>query len=70
MPTARGTVDLQWDDPATITYGMALGDAPARAALVVVTHQATDEALSATVEELGRLGVVQAVASVMRVEGE
>ncbi|GAB3597186.1 homoserine dehydrogenase [Angustibacter peucedani] len=46
------------------------GDAAPRAALVVVTHQATDEALSATVDELGRLDVVQAVASVMRVEGE
>jgi len=45
-------------------------DGPTRAALVVVTHQASDEALSATVDELGRLDVVQAVASVMRVEGE
>ena len=46
------------------------GDAPVRAALVVVTHQATDEALAATVDELGRLDVVQAVASVMRVEAD
>ena len=46
------------------------GDAAPRAALVVVTHQATDEALAATVDELGKLDVVQAVASVMRVEGE
>ncbi len=46
------------------------GDAPPRAALVVVTHEALDEALSATVDDLGRLDVVQAVASVMRVEGE
>jgi homoserine dehydrogenase len=46
------------------------GDTGARAALVVVTHQARDEALSATVDELGGLDVVQAVASVMRVEGE
>jgi homoserine dehydrogenase len=46
------------------------GDAAPRAALVVVTHRATDEALAATVEELGKLDVVQAVASVMRVEGE
>jgi homoserine dehydrogenase len=45
-------------------------DQPARAALVVVTHQASDEALSATVEDLGQLDVVRAVASVMRVEGE
>ena len=46
------------------------GDAPPRAALVVVTHQATDEALAATVDDLAKLDVVQAVASVMRVEGE
>jgi homoserine dehydrogenase len=48
----------------------AEGDQPAHAALVVVTHQASDEALSATVEDLGQLDVVRAVASVMRVEGE
>ncbi|GAB3678081.1 homoserine dehydrogenase [Angustibacter aerolatus] len=41
-----------------------------RAALVVVTHQASDAALSATVEALADLDVVEAVASVMRVEGE
>ena len=40
------------------------------AALVVVTHTAPDAALSATVEALARLDVVDAVASVMRVEGE
>jgi homoserine dehydrogenase len=39
------------------------------ATLVIVTHQATDAALSATVGELHRLDVVRAVASVMRVEG-
>ncbi|HTR69317.1 MAG TPA: homoserine dehydrogenase [Mycobacteriales bacterium] len=39
------------------------------ATLVLVTHSATDAALSATVEELRRLDVVRAVASVMRVEG-
>jgi homoserine dehydrogenase len=41
-----------------------------RASLVVVTHSATDAALSATVDALGDLDVVEAVASVMRVEGE
>jgi homoserine dehydrogenase len=39
------------------------------ATLVLVTHTATDAALSATVEELRRLDAVRAVASVMRVEG-
>ncbi|HVS69119.1 MAG TPA: homoserine dehydrogenase [Mycobacteriales bacterium] len=39
------------------------------ATLDLVTHDATDAALSATVEELRRLDVVRAVASVMRVEG-
>ena len=45
--------------------------APAqRASLVVVTHAATDAALSATVEALAHLDPVQAVESVMRVEGD
>ena len=39
------------------------------ATLVLVTHTATDAALSATVDELRRLDAVRAVASVMRVEG-
>ncbi|MDP9408258.1 MAG: homoserine dehydrogenase [Actinomycetota bacterium] len=39
------------------------------AILVLVTHAASDAALSATVEELRGLDVVRAVASVMRVEG-
>lgn len=39
------------------------------ASLTLVTHAATDAALSATVEELRVLDVVRAVASVMRVEG-
>jgi homoserine dehydrogenase len=39
------------------------------ATLDLVTHDATDAALAATVEELRRLDVVRAVASVMRVEG-
>src|SRR5262249_38758310 len=40
------------------------------ATLVIVTHAATDAALSSTVDELRRLDVVREVASVMRVEGE
>jgi homoserine dehydrogenase len=40
------------------------------AELVVVTHTATDAALSATVEALSDLPVVRAVNSVMRVEGD
>ncbi|MEV0645539.1 homoserine dehydrogenase [Phytomonospora sp. NPDC050363] len=39
------------------------------ALLVVVTHQATDAALAATVDELAKLPAVRQVASVMRVEG-
>jgi homoserine dehydrogenase len=39
------------------------------ASLVLVTHDATDSALVATVEELRGLDVVRAVSSVMRVEG-
>ena len=41
-----------------------------RAALVVVTHAAPDAALSATVESLAKLDVVESVVSVMRVEGD
>ena len=40
------------------------------ASLVVVTHRATDAALSATVSELRTLDNVRGVASIMRVEGE
>jgi homoserine dehydrogenase len=42
----------------------------ADAQLVIVTHRATDAALSATVEALRGLDVVRQVTSVMRVEGE
>ena len=42
----------------------------ADAQLVVVTHRATDAALSATVASLRELDVVRDVTSVMRVEGE
>src|SRR6516165_899189 len=40
------------------------------ALLIIVTHEARDAALVATVKELEALPVVRAVASVMRVEGE
>jgi homoserine dehydrogenase len=40
------------------------------AELVIVTHTATDAALSATVEHLRELDVVRDVLSVMRVEGQ
>jgi homoserine dehydrogenase len=52
--------------PAPAVHGAPEG----RAALVVVTHTAADAALAATVEALARLPIVEAVASVMRVEGE
>ena len=40
------------------------------ASLVVVTHRASDAALSGTVETLRKLDTVRGVASIMRVEGE
>lgn len=40
-----------------------------RAMLIIVTHAATDAALSATVDELAQLDTVNEVTSVMRVEG-
>jgi homoserine dehydrogenase len=52
----------------TVRQQVAPGDG-AQARLVVVTHAATDAALSATVEALAALDAVEAVASVMRVEG-
>ncbi|SEF18176.1 homoserine dehydrogenase [Jiangella alba] len=45
-------------------------EGPDDAELVVVTHQATDDALAATVDGLTRLDTVRAVLSVMRVEGD
>jgi homoserine dehydrogenase len=42
----------------------------ADAQLVIVTHRATDAALSATVEDLRKLETVREVTSVMRVEGD
>ncbi|WP_373368090.1 homoserine dehydrogenase [Kineococcus rubinsiae] len=44
-------------------------DDAGRAVLVVVTHTATDAALSATVDELEGLDIVDSVAGVLRVEG-
>ena len=41
----------------------------ARANLIIVTHSASDAALSSTVERLRTLDVVRGVNSVMRVEG-
>jgi homoserine dehydrogenase len=41
-----------------------------RASLIVVTHSASDAALSATVDALAALSTVRGVTSVMRVEGE
>jgi homoserine dehydrogenase len=40
------------------------------AQLVVVSHRATDQALSATVEALREMPEVRDVSSVMRVEGD
>ncbi len=45
-------------------------ESPDDAELVIVTHQAADDALAATVDGLTRLDTVRAVLSVMRVEGE
>ncbi len=45
-------------------------EGPDDAELVIVTHRATDEALTATVEGLNDLDTVRDVLSVMRVEGE
>ena len=44
-------------------------DGGSRAMLIIVTHAATDAALSATVNELAELDTVNEVTSVMRVEG-
>jgi homoserine dehydrogenase len=44
-------------------------DGESRAMLIIVTHAATDAALSATVDELAQLDAVSEVTSVMRVEG-
>ena len=44
-------------------------DSNARANLIIVTHTASDAALSGTVDRLRTLDVVRGVNSVMRVEG-
>ena len=43
--------------------------APAGARIVVVTHRATDAALSETVEALAQLEAVETINSVLRMEG-
>jgi homoserine dehydrogenase len=52
----------------TVRQQVAPGEGE-RAKLIVVTHQATDAALAATVDALARLDSVDDVASVLRVEG-
>ncbi len=54
----------------TVRQRLVGGKGGRRAALVVVTHTAPDSALAATVEALEGLDVVDAVASVLRVEGD
>ncbi|EWS99612.1 homoserine dehydrogenase [Intrasporangium oryzae NRRL B-24470] len=55
----------------TVRQQLVPGEAgqAARANLIIVTHTATDAALSSTVERLRTLDVVRGVNSVMRVEG-
>lgn len=53
----------------TVRQTLVTTDGTPHAALVVSTHSAKDSALSKTVAELGELDVVDAVASVLRVEG-
>jgi homoserine dehydrogenase len=48
---------------------MLIAGSPTRANLVIVTHRASDAALSATVDALDDLDTVREVVSVMRVEG-
>ena len=53
----------------TVRQQVAAGSGE-RAKLIVVTHRASDAALSATVDALAGLDSVDDVASVMRVEGD
>lgn len=55
----------------TVRQELVEGDQPGNSAasLVVVTHSATDSALSATVKALSGLDIVRRVTSVLRVEG-
>jgi len=54
----------------TVRQRLLDGGEAGDAELVVVTHAATDAALSATVADLRRLDAVRGVTSLMRVEGE
>ncbi|MFP5346659.1 MAG: homoserine dehydrogenase [Actinomycetes bacterium] len=67
IETVRQTLLAPFEDGRP---GAEEGERTRRAALVVVTHSARDAALSATVDALAKLDVVDAVASVLRVEGE
>jgi homoserine dehydrogenase len=60
----------QQQQPAREGVAGVGGGGAGRASLVVVTHTAPDAALAATVEALACLDIVEAVESVMRVEGE
>ena len=53
----------------TQSAGLGASDPDATATLVVGTHEATEEALAATVAALAGNEVVRSVVSVMRVEG-
>ncbi|HEX5533362.1 MAG TPA: homoserine dehydrogenase [Actinomycetales bacterium] len=66
IETVRQTLIPASDDTDDDTQA----GASSRAALVVVTHSAPDAALAATVSALEKLDVVDAIASVLRVEGE
>ncbi|WP_335974783.1 MULTISPECIES: homoserine dehydrogenase [Streptomycetaceae] len=57
-------------DDAAVEQSSGGQRAGGEASLVVVTHRATDAALSATVAALRELDTVRGVASIMRVEGE
>jgi homoserine dehydrogenase len=46
------------------------GESEPTARLIIGTHRATEEALSATVDALAGSSVVERVVSVLRVEGE
>ena len=52
------------------TIGEVDDDGVQHAKLVLATHENTDAALSRTVDRLGDLDVVRAVASVIRAEGQ
>jgi len=72
IETVRQTLLVDPDpdpDPDLDVAGRCETTAGRRAALVVVTHSAPDAALAGTVEALAALDIVDAVASVLRVEG-